>query len=68
MEAMVSYLLMLQKYINSKLKTMKLVFQNIDNLKKTGLGGVAIFCSVDFNPIDTKNFLDIHKYLIKKMI
>ena len=45
-----------------------IVFQNIDNLKKTGLGGVAIFCSVDFNPIDTKNFLDIHKYLIKKMI
>ena len=24
------------------------------------------FLSVDFNPIDTKHVLDIHKYLIKK--
>ena len=39
----------------------------INNMKKkTGLRGVAIFLSVDFNPIDTNNILDIHKYLMKK--
>ena len=29
------------------------------------LGGVINFFSVDFNPIDTNNILDIHKYLMK---
>ena len=34
--------------------------------KKTVLKGVANFFSVDFNPIDTNDSLDIHKYLMKR--
>ena len=77
MEATVSYLFMLQKYINSKQKTQKikdyaLCLGNIskdftiDNMKKkTGLKGVVKLFSVDFNPLDTNDILDIHKYLMK---
>ena len=35
-------------------------------MKKTGLGGVVKFLSIDFNPSDTNDILDIHKYLMKK--
>ena len=45
------------------------MFQKILQLmiwkKKTGLKGVVNFFSVDFNPIDTIDVLDIHKYLMK---
>ena len=34
--------------------------------KKTGLKGIANFFSVDFNPIDINDILDIHKYLMKE--
>ena len=37
----------------------------INNMKKAGLKGIAKFFSVDFNPIDTNNILDIHRYLMK---
>ena len=30
-------------------------------MKKTGLKGSVNFFSVDFNPIDTNDILDIHK-------
>ena len=40
----------------------------IHNMKKTGFKGVAIFFSVDFNPIDTSDILDIHKYLKKYLL
>ena len=54
MEAAVSYLLMLQKYINSKQKKLKIKDEalclgniskgfTINNMKKTGLKGVANF-------------------------
>ena len=76
MEATVSYLLMLQKYITSEQKTQikenALCLGNIskdftiNNMKKTGLKGVVKFFSVDYNPIDTNDILDIHKYLMKK--
>ena len=33
--------------------------------KKNGLKGRVKFFSVNFNPIYTKNVLDIHKYLMK---
>ena len=36
----------------------------INNMKKAVLKGVVKFFSVDFNPIDTNDILDIHKYLI----
>ena len=37
----------------------------INNIKK-GIKRSCKFSSVDFNPIDTKNILDIHKYLMKR--
>ena len=41
----------------------------INNMKKkTGLEGSVKFFSVDFNPIDTNDILDIHKYLMKENI
>ena len=75
MEATVSYLSMLQKYINSKqdseIKEYALCLGNIskdftiNHMKKTGLKGIVTFFSIDFNPTDTKDILDIHKYLMK---
>ena len=38
----------------------------INNMKKPGLKGVVKFFYVDFNPIDTNNILDIHKYLMER--
>ena len=39
----------------------------INNMKKkTGLKGTVKFFSVDFNPIDTNDILNIHKYLMKR--
>ena len=68
---------MLQKYIskqkNFEIKGYALCLGNIskdftiNNMKKTGLGGVVNFFSVDFNAIDTNYILDIHKYLMKKI-
>ena len=34
--------------------------------KKKGLKGIVKIFSIDFNPIDTKDVLDIHKYLMKR--
>ena len=34
-------------------------------MKTTGLKEAVKFFSVDFNPIDTNQILDIHKYLMK---
>ena len=34
--------------------------------KKTGLNGSVKLFSVDYYPINTNNFLDIHRYLIKE--
>ena len=63
METTVSYLLMLQKHIDSKQKKKKwnkilyTVFRYIsknfiiNNMKKTGLSGVIKFFLVDFNPM-----------------
>ena len=40
----------------------------INNIKKPGLKGVVIFFSVDFNPTDIKDILDIHIFNEKNMI
>ena len=40
-----------------------IMIKNIKN--KTGLKEIVKFFYVDFNHIDTKNFWDIHKYLMK---
>ena len=77
MEATISYLLMLQKHISSKQNTLKikdypLCLGNIskdftiNNMAKPGLKGIVKCFSIDFNPIDTNDILDIHKYLMKR--
>ena len=47
------------------LGTISKVF-TINNMKTMGLGRVVKFISVYFNPVNTNNILDIHKYLMKK--
>ena len=44
------------------------MFQKIsqNNMKEIGLKGILKFCTVDFNPIDNNDVLDIHRYLIKR--
>ena len=39
---------------------------SINNIKKTGLKGVVKFLSIDFNPIENNNIMDIHKYLMER--
>ena len=56
---------------NSEIKDYTLCLANIskdfttNSMKKTGFKGSVKFFSVDFNPIDTNNILDIHRYLMK---
>ena len=38
----------------------------INIMKKAGLKRVVTFLTVDFNPIDNNDILDIHKYLMKR--
>ena len=40
----------------------------INNMEKTGLKGVVKVFSLDFYPIDTKDVLDIHKYLMERTL
>ena len=60
---------------DSKIKSYALILGNISKdftVKRIcknplkGLKGIVKFFSVDFNPIDTKDILDIHKYLMKR--
>ena len=76
MKAIAFYLLMLQRYINSKQKILK--WKNIINKKiflkifqliawkKTGLNGCVYNFFVDYRAFDTSNIIDINKYLMKK--
>ena len=79
MEATVFYLSILQKlqkYINSKqnqskeIKDYTLCLGNVSkdvtvkNMKKTGLKGVVNFLSVEFNPTDNNDIINIQKYLM----
>ena len=80
MAATISFLLMLQKYINLKQKTLKQksipsvseIFQKIFQLltwkkkKQTGLNGYMYEFSVDYRAFDTSNTINIHKYSMKK--
>ena len=59
MEAIVFYLLILQKYINSKQSS-------ANNMKKTRLNGFVYNFSIDYKTFDTSDIIDIHKYLMKK--
>ena len=56
----------------SEIKNYELSLGNIptdfttNNMKKAGLKGIVNFFSVDFNPIDINNILDIPKCLMKR--
>ena len=74
-----SYLLMVQKLLNSKKKDSEiaatlLCIVNIsedfsaDNMKKAGWYGYIYDFSVDYDAISIDNILDIHEYLMKKDI
>ena len=63
METTVSCLLILEKYINLGNVSKDFTINNMK--KKTGLKGIVQFFSVDFNPIDTNDILDIHESLMK---
>ena len=58
----------IQSKKNSDIKDYTLCLGNIskdftiNNMKKTGLKGIVKLFSVDFNPTDTSDVLDIHKY------
>ena len=41
---------------------------SVDNMKKAGLNGYVYDFSVDYDAIAVDDILDIHNYLIKKMI
>ena len=75
MEQLVGYLLMVQRFINSKAKDSEIVVTSlclrniskdfsVDNMKKTGLNRYVYDFTVDV--IADDDILDTHKYLIKK--
>ena len=75
MEQIVGYLLMVQRFINSKAKDSEIVVTSlclrniskdfsVDNMKKTGLNRYVSDFTVD--GIADDDILDTHKYLIKK--
>ena len=61
----------IQSKKNSDIKDYTLCLGNIskdftiNNMKKTGLKGIVKLFSVDFNPTDTSDVLDIHKNSMK---
>ena len=75
MEQIVGYLLMVQRFINSKAKDSEIVVTSlclrniskdfsVDNMKKTKLNRYVYDFTVDV--IADDDILDTHKYLIKK--
>ena len=44
------------------------ILQLIIYIKRTELKGGGKLFSVDFNPIDTNDILDIHEYLIERTL
>ena len=39
---------------------------SVDNMKRTGFNGYVYDFSVDYDAVAVDDFLDIHKYLMKK--
>ena len=58
---------------DSEIKPYSLCLDNIskdftlDSLKKKELKGIVKVFSVNYTPINTSNFLDIHRFLMKEM-
>ena len=74
MEQIVTYLSMVQKFINLNKKILRLWHylgniskdQSTDNMKKIGFNGYVYDVSADYDTTDIDDIKDIHKYLIKK--
>ena len=74
MEQIVTYLSMVQKFINLNKKILRLwqylgnisKDQSTDNMKKIGFNGYVYDVSADYDTTDIDDIKDIHKYLIKK--
>ena len=77
MEQTVTYLSMVQKFINLQQKIQKLIhttyaqviFQkdfSASNIKKTRFNGYVYDFSIDHNPSSTDSIKDVRKYLMKK--
>ena len=76
MEQIVTYLSMVQKFINLNKKILRLWHylgniskdQSTNNMKKIGFNGYVYDVSADYDTTDIDDIKDIHKYLIKKKI
>ena len=73
MEQIVTYLLVVQKFIAKDSKiSVPICLENIskdwsvDNMKRTGFTGYVYDFSVDYVPNPVDDIKDIHKYLMKK--
>ena len=74
MEQIVTYLSMVQKFINLNKKILRLWHylgniskdQSTNNMKKIGFNGYVYDVSADYDTTDIDDIKDIHKYLIKK--
>ena len=74
MEQIVTYLSMVQKFINLNKKILRLWHylgniskdQSTDNMKKIGFNGYVYDVSADYDTTDIDDIKDIHKYLKKK--
>ena len=73
MEQIVTYLLVVQKFIAKDSKiSVPICLRNIskdwsvDNMKRTGFTGYVYDFSVDYDPNAVDDMKDIHKYLMKK--
>ena len=74
MEQIVTYLSMVQKFINLNKKILRLwqylgnisKDQSTDNMKKIGFNRYVYDVSADYDTTDIDDIKDIHKYLIKK--
>ena len=74
MEQIVTYLSIVQKFINLNKKILRLwqylgnisKDQSTDNMKKIGFNGYVYDVSADYDTTDIDDIKDIHKYLITK--
>ena len=70
MGQIVTYLSMVQQFINLRQKILRLqqlyYVGSVDNMKKAGFNGYVYDFSVDYDAVAVDDIKDIHKYLIKK--
>ena len=69
MEQIVIYSLTVMELLNSKQKNLRFIYaqeRSADNMKRTGFNDYVYDFSVDY--ATAVDILDIHRYLMKKMI